>query len=162
MNPPYNNGLNGPYITKRLANDTNKQDNSYQSSLTKEQIIKKLDGYTRVESNKLHKVPLNTHIRYFVVNPKTNDKQFRLGGFLTKFGDNNEYIVLSNGKFSWSVQLANTIFYKKMSKDEMKEQIATEVEDDIRVKMEKLMKENKKLKDTIKEIKETTIKNKKK
>lgn len=154
--------MNPPFITKRLTNDKNYKapENTYQSTLTKEDIAKKLEGYSRVESNKLHKIPLNTHIRYFVMNPKTGEKQFRLGGYLTKIGDNNEYMVLSNGNFSWSVQYANTIFYKKMSNDEFKEQVVTEIEDDIKKKMEYLMKENKELKKVIKEIKDTTIKNK--
>jgi len=156
--------MNPPNITKRLSNDKNYKapDKTYQSTLTKEDITKKLDGYIRVEASKLYKVPLNTHIRYFVVNPKTNEKQFRLGGFLTKLGDNNEYIILSNGNYSWSVQLSNTIFYKKMSNNELKEHIVTEIDDEIKNKMDKLVKENKELKNIIKEIKETTIKNKKK
>ena len=154
--------MNPPFITKRLTNDKNYKapEVTYQSTLKKEDIAKKLEGYTRIESNKLHKIPLNTHIRYFVMNPKTGEKQFRLGGYLTKIGDNNEYMVLSNGNFSWSVQYANTIFYKKMSNDEFKEQVVTEIEDDIKRKMEYLMKENKELKKVIKEIKDTTIKNK--
>ncbi len=154
--------MNPPFITKRLSNDKSYKppEQTYQSTLSKEDIAKKLEGYTRVESNKLHKIPLNTHIRYFVMNPKTGEKQFRLGGYLTKIGDNNEYMVLSNGNFSWSVQYANTIFYKKMSNDEFKEQVVTEIEDDIKKKMEYLMKENKELKKVIKEIKDTTIKNK--
>ena len=156
--------MNPPFITKRLTNDKHYKapDITYQSSLTKEDIAKKLEGYTRVESNKLHKIPLNTHIRYFVMNPKTGEKQFRLGGYLTKIGDNNEYMVLSNGNFSWSAQFGNTIFYKKMSNDEFKEQVVTEIEDDIKKKMEYLMKQNKELKKVIKEIKDTTIKNKEK
>ena len=156
--------MNPTYITKRLTNDKSYKapDKTYQSTLTKEEIAKKLKDYTRVESNKLNKIPLNTHIRYFVMNPKTGEKQFRLGGYLTKIGDNNEYMVLSNGNYSWSVQYANTIFYKKMSNDEFKEQVITEIEDDIKKKMDNLMKENKELKKVIKEIKDTTIKNKEK
>lgn len=154
--------MNPPFITKRLTHDKSYKapEQTYQSTLSKEDISKKLEGYNRVESNKLNKVPLNTHIRYFVINPKTGEKQFRLGGYLTKIGDNNEYLVLSNGNFSWSVQFANTIFYKKMSTNEYKEQVVTEIEDDIKKKMEYLMKENKELKKVIKEIKDTTIKNK--
>jgi uncharacterized coiled-coil protein SlyX len=47
-----------------------------------------------------------------------------------------------------------------MSDDEFKEQVVTELEDDIKKKMEYLMKENKELKKVIKKIKDTTIKNK--
>jgi hypothetical protein len=154
--------MNPPFITKRLTYDKNYKppEKTYQSTLTNENIAKKLEGYTRVESKKIHSTPINTHIRYFVMNPKTGEKQFRLGGYLTKVGDNNEYIVLSNGNFSWSVQHANTIFYKKMSNDEFKEHVVTEIEDEIKKKMDHLIKENKELKKVIKEIKDTTIKNK--
>jgi PAS domain S-box-containing protein len=47
---------------------------------------------------------------------KTNKKQFRLGGFLTKI--EKDYIVLSNGSLSWSVQKKTSVFYQKMSLQE--------------------------------------------
>ncbi len=153
--------MNPPFVTRRVTRDNYKSDGaSYQSTLKKEDIAKKLEGYARVEANKLYKIPLNTHLRYFVVNPKTGEKQFRLGGYLSKIGDNNEYVVLNNGKVSWSVQHANTIFYKKLTNSEFKEQAITEIEDDIKKKMENLIEENKALKKVIKQIKTTTIKNK--
>jgi hypothetical protein len=153
-----------PNYTKRLSRDTNYKPTgkTYQSTLSKEDIAKKLDGYIRVESTKLFLVPLNTHLRYFTVNPKNNEKEFRLGGFITKFGDNNEYVVLSNGNFSWSVQIGNTIFYKKLKLEEYKEHIVSEVDDSIKKKIDILIKENKDLKSVIKEIRDTTIKNKEK
>lgn len=157
--------------TKRLSRDTGykPQEKTFQSTLSKEAIAKYLEGYIRIEATKITTVPLNTHIRYFSVNPKNNQKSFRLGGYITKCGDNSEYIVLSNGDKSWSVQIGNTIFYKKLKLDEYKEQIVSEVDDSIKKQMETLMKENKELqkenkefKKVIKEIKETTIKNKEK
>ena len=165
--------MNQPFInTKRLSRNilTGENNNStYQSKLTKKNIDKYLEGYIRIESNKITQLPLNTHIRYFVVNPKNNNKQFRLGGFITKIGDNNEYIIVSNGNFSWSVQLTNTIFYRKLKLDEYKEQICSEVDDSIKKKLDSLAKENKELKDVIKELKDvikeiknTTLQNKKK
>jgi len=154
--------MNPPFYTKRLSRDQSYKapEKTYQSTLSKEDISKKLEGYTRVEGNKIYQVQLNTHIRYFTVNPKNNQKEFRLGGYLTKIGDNNEYVVLSNGNFSWSVQISNTIFYKKLKLDEYKEQVVSEVDDSIKKKMDLLMRENKDLKKIIKEIKDTTIKNK--
>ena len=102
--------------TKRLSRDTTYKppEKTYQSSLSKEDIAKKLEGYKRIESNKINTIPLNTHLRYFTVNPKNNEKSFRLGGYLSKCGDNGEYIVLNNGDKSWSVQLGGSIFYKKL------------------------------------------------
>lgn len=156
--------MNPPFYTKRLSRDQNykQPEKTYQSTLSKEDIAKKLEGYTRIEGNKVPQIPLNTHLRYFTVNPKNNQKEFRLGGYLTKIGDNNEYAILSNGNFSWSVQFANTIFYKKLKLDEYKEQVVLEIDESIKKKMDILLKENKDLKKVIKEIKDTTIKNKNK
>ena len=154
--------MNPQTYTKRLSRDTTYKlpEQTYQSTLTTEEIAKKLDGYTRIESNKINSIPLNTHLRYFTVNPKNNQKQFRLGGYITKFGENGEYIILSNGEKSWSVQLGNTIFYKKQNLNEYKEQVVSEIDESIKKQMETLQKENKELKKVLKEIKETTLKNK--
>ncbi len=152
--------------TKRLSNEVNNKpkpnEKTYQASLTKEDIAKSLEDYVRVESNKMHLVPLNTHLRYFVINPKTGEKQFRLGGFLTKIDESNQYVVLSNGQYSWSVQLATSLFYKKLSPNEYKEHLQTEIDKNYESQMSKLIEENKKLKKMIEQIKETTIKEKEK
>ena len=146
-------------ITKRLSRDTayKPPDNTYQSSLSDVDISKKLEDYTRVKTSDIFKIPLQTHIRYFTINPKTGEKQFRLGGYLTKYGDNSEYIVCSNGTLSWSVQLSNSIIYKKLSIAELKENTKKHAIDDSKKEMANLIKENKELKKMIKEIKETTI-----
>ena len=142
-------------VTKRLSRDTTYKppDNTYQSSLSDADIAKKLEDYTRVKTSDIFKIPIGTHIRYFTISPKTGEKQFRLGGNLNKFGENGEYIVCSNGTYSWSVQLSNSIIYKKLSINELKEH----VKDDSKKEMADLMKENKELKKMIKEIKEATI-----
>jgi len=149
--------------TKRLSRDTNykSSDKTYQSTLSKEDIAKKLEDYVRVESNKVITLPLNTHLRYFTINPKTGEKSFRLGGYLTKVGDNNEYVILSNNQLSWSVQLSNSLFYKKLTQNEFKNHIQSEVEEDFKSQMEQLIKENKELKKIIKQIKVTTENSKK-
>lgn len=150
--------------TKRLSRDTSYKpsDKTYQSSLSTEDIAKKLQGYKRIESTKINTIPLNTHLRYFTVNPKNNEKSFRLGGFLSKYGDNDQYIVLNNGEKSWSVQLGGSIFYKKLDLNEYKEQVVSEVDESLKKQMDILIKENKKLKNAIKDIRDTTIKNKEK
>jgi len=170
-------------ITKRLSRDTTykKDTESYQSKLTDKEIAKKLEDYIKVEPEDVTKISLGTHIRYFTVNPKTGETQFRLGGTLTKCDEKNKYIVCSNGTFSWSVQLSNAIIYKKLSTNELKEYISVTdnekiIEKDkiiekkvdkikkIQDKMEELENENKELKTMLKKIKQTTIdaKNKKK
>ena len=138
-------------ITKRLSRDTtyNKTKKSYQDNLSPADIKQKLEEYTQVEEIK--KVPLNSHLRYFSFNPKTGKKQFRLGGFLTKI--DKEYVVLSNGSLSWSVQIKNTVFIQKLTFSELKEELTQKISSKYEKKIKKLMEENEKLKLTLKEVK---------
>jgi hypothetical protein len=146
-------------ITKRLSRDTayKSPENTYQSSLSDVDIAKKLEDYSRVKTSEIFKIPIGTHIRYFTINPKNGEKQFRLGGNLSKFGENGEYIICSNGTFSWSVQLSNSIIYKKLSISELKENTKQNTIDNSKKEMSELLKENKELKKMLKEIKDTTI-----
>jgi hypothetical protein len=159
-------------ITKRLSRDVSYKppEKTYQKSLSDIDIAKKLEDYIKVKSNDIFQIPLNTHVRYFSTNPKTGQKEFRLGGVITKFGDNGEYVVLSNGKLSWSVQIKNTIFYKKLTLNEIKEKVqndtilqvkSTDINKETK-NIEQILEENKKLKKMLKEIKETTIQSKSK
>ena len=70
------------YKTKRLSKDEGKSNNSYQNNLSPEEIKEKLEEYKKVDD--ITTVSLNAHLRYFIVNEKTGEKQFRLGGFLNK------------------------------------------------------------------------------
>jgi hypothetical protein len=151
--------MNPNNIKQRLTRDTNYKPtgDSYQSTLSIEEIDKKLNDYIKVDSSNIYKIPLNTHIRYFTINPKTGEKLFRLGGFLSKFGDNNEYIILANNNFTWPVQLSNSIIFKKLLPNELREKVESEVNHDVKKQMKKLIKENQALKDVIKQIKETTL-----
>ncbi len=144
------------FITKKISNDKNykKVGRSYQDNLTPDEIKKKLEDYKLVKD--IDDVSLNTHLRYFTFDEKTGKKYFRLGGFLTK--NEKEYIVLSNGQLSWSVQKNSSTFFQKLSNNEIKE----EVENKILKKYEKtilaLNEENTRLKNTIKSIKKTVKK----
>ena len=153
--------MNPPNITKRLSRDTTNKPTgtTYTQQLSEVEIQKKLEDYVRVKKEDVPSIPLNTHIRYFSINPKTGEKQFRMGGMLTKHDPNNQYIVCSNGTLSWSVQIANSIFYKKMTNNEYKEHIQTEVQDSVQDQLESLIKENRELKKVLKQIKDTTINN---
>ena len=58
----------------------------------------------------------------------TNKKKFRMGGMITKIDPLKRYIMLSNGHTqAWSVQIPNTIFYKKLTDEERKEEIKKEL-----------------------------------
>ena len=148
------------FKTKRLTNDVQKSTNSYQDKLSPEDIKEKLEEYKKVED--ITKVSLNAHLRYFTINEKTGDKQFRLGGFLNKLDNEKGYVVLSNGSLSWSVQIKNSIFFKKMSFQELKKEIVEEVGNVYMEEIKNLKDENKKLRDTLKEIKVETKLSKKK
>ena len=135
-------------LTKRISrNKYNSNDNkkTFQETLSNEQIKNYLNDYKIVDD--ISKVGISSHLRYFTLDPKTNKQLFRLGGFLNKFGDNGEYVVLSNGDLSWSVQIKNTSFYKKMTdkelKEELKQEIITETQESIINELDELKKEYK-------------------
>jgi predicted chitinase len=146
-------------LTKRLSRDTtyDKKKTTYQESLSKEEIQEKLEEYRPVED--ISTVALNTHLRYFTINPKTGEKQFRLGGFLAKIDLEKGYVILNNNSLSWSVQLQNTAFFQKMSFKELKEEIMEEAMEIAKKKygnpelIEKLTQENQELKHEIKKLK---------
>ena len=97
-------------VTKRLSRDTSytSKKKSYQSKLSPSEIKKKLEEYKQVDD--VTGLILGSHLRYFTFNKKTGEKQFRLGGFLTKIDKEKGYVILSNGQVSWSVQINSSIF----------------------------------------------------
>jgi len=147
------------YKTKRLKNDVTKTNNSYQNSLSPAEIKEKLEEYKKIED--ISTVSLNAHLRYFIIDEKTGEKQFRLGGFLTKIDKDKGYIVLSNGQFSWSVQISSSIFFKKMTFQELKEEVIVDVGKVYKDEISKLKNENKTLKQALKDIKTQAVQSKK-
>ena len=137
-------------ITKRLSRDSSytKSKKSYQESLSPDEIKQKLEEYKPVED--IRTVALNTHVRYFTIS-KTGEKQFRLGGFVTKIAP--EYVILANNNLSWSVQIKNTIFLAKMSFGDLKDEIVKKVSKKFDKELTELVEENKRLKDTLKQVK---------
>lgn len=137
-------------ITKRLSRDTSYQrpKKTYQDKLTPDEIEEKLEEYVKIED--INKVPLNSHIRYFTLNDKTGKKEFRLGGFLSNRDQSDKYVILSNGTISWSVQTLNSIFFKKMTIKELKQEYEE--------KIEQLETENNKLKKALLKYKKKTSK----
>ena len=138
-------------VTKRLSRDTSykKTTKTYQEKLSPDEIKKKLEEYKQVDDIK--EVPLNSHLRYFSINTKTGKKQFRLGGFLTKI--NKDYVILSNGSLSWSVQINSTVFFQKMTFSELKNELTEKISLKYEKKINKLIEENSILKRTLKDVK---------
>ena len=147
-------------VKKELINnfiDTNKKPNlkidnksddekevvkkTFTDSLTKDEINEKLEDYKLVDD--ISKIPLGTHLRYFT--EKNGIKLFRMGGNLKRNLDLPNFIILQNAVgVEWSVQIKNTIFYKKMSIKEIKDEYDSIIEE--------LHEKIKKLKTRIKEL----------
>ena len=113
-------------------NEDNEQDDkslgkkTFTDNLTKEEINEKLEDYKLVED--ISKVPLGTHLRYFV--EKNGTKLFRMGGNLKRNLDLPNFIVLQNAMgVEWTVQIKDTTFYKKMTIKEIKEEYDGIIED---------------------------------
>jgi hypothetical protein len=123
-----------------------------QDKMTEEEIDEKLADYLEVEDIK--KVPIGTHIRYFTLIPDAKGeikKAFRLGGQLHNKDNADKYIILSNGKVTWTVQMETSVLYRKMTIEEIKddyENVIKELEQEV----VQLKKDNKKLLKKIMEL----------
>ena len=107
----------------RLSKDNYKKPaNTVQDNLTIEDINILLEEYNEVDD--IHQLKTGVHVRYYtmVKSGRIEKKLFRMGGTIIKIDFEKKYMVLSNGKLSWSVQLNNkNKFYKKMTTDEIKD-----------------------------------------
>ena len=131
--------------TTRIGNDNYKKKSkkSAQAKMSPDDIKEKLKDYITVKN--IYKTPLKTHVRYFTIDKKTGKNVFRMGGFLNKVNDEKEYVILTNGKITWSVQVNNSQFWRKLSLEEIRQ----EYEEEIKI----LKKNNKILKEKLKKIK---------
>ena len=111
----------------------------------------KLKGYTEVKD--IDYVTVNTHVRYFVYDIEESKWKFRTGGLLKR--KHAKYVVLSNGKYTWSVQrevvtdstndIFETKFFKILTKAELSE-IALEKQQE---EIERLRAENRSLRNQV-------------
>lgn len=171
----YMSNSNSDSETKKLTRLSEvryrKTGNEVQSNLTQEDINLLLEEYEEV-NDVTTELKTGIHIRYYsLVKDKDKKKRgdfkklFRLGGTIIKIDPEFKYVVLTNGKLSWCVQLENTIIYKKMSIKDIKDFYENEldVKDDIikrkdkkigKLKeiVEQLLEENKVMKKYIKSL----------
>ncbi len=132
----------------KKSSKKNKSKNGYErpkttftDNLDKEDVEKKLEDYQKVDD--LTKVPLGTHLRYFT--KKDGELIFRMGGVLKINKDLPKFVILKNAVgVEWSVQVADTIFYKKMTIQEIKDEYENIIKE--------LNGKIKKLKDKIREL----------
>ena len=130
-----NNKKDSKKSSKKTSEDYDRPKKTFTDNLSKEDIEKKLEDYKKIDD--ISKVPLDTHLRYFT---KQKDGQlvFRMGGNLKINTKLPEYVILKNavGK-EWSVQVKDTIFFKKMSITEIKEEYE-KIIDELNVKIKTL------------------------
>jgi hypothetical protein len=133
----YNNGqqlqlmqqnvaLNG---TKRLSRqqDWKRPETTATEAINQDeaQMLSKLENYVEVDN--IDYVTINTHVRYVVFDTRVGKYLFRLGGLLAM--KHPTYVVLSNGKQSWSVpketefekQTKTTRFFRILNPFEMQQ-----------------------------------------
>lgn len=131
-----------------MDNKYKRPNKTFQDTLGSKEIKELLKDYKQIYD--ITTVPINSHIRYFIY--KDGEQKFRLGGNITKIDPIKGYIILSNGKTSWSVQIKNTIFFKKYDIDELRKEYEK--------KINKYKNKNKKLEESLQEIKKKLSKNK--
>ena len=131
---------------------------TYQEQLTDEAIEKLLEDYVEVEADKISQIPIKSHLRYYTLKEENGNikKLFRMGGQLVNKDHYEDYLMLSNGKNSWSVQTNSAIFYKKMKIEEIKEYYKDLLEE----KDKKIKKLQDKLQDKVQDKVQDKLKNK--
>ena len=111
---------------KRLSNDNyERPKQTMQDKMSDQEKAEKLRNYMKAES--IMDVDIGTHVRYF-----TNidgDMKYRSGGNLVKKDTQGRFVVLSNGRASWSVQTGSSIFYRELSIDDVREGHKREIQD---------------------------------
>ena len=80
-------------------------------------IKKKLLNYEQVPPNEIEELKEGIHLRYFTSSEDDpSNFKFRVGGFLLKV--HSTYLTLHNNKFSWNVKLKNSVFFRKLAKED--------------------------------------------
>jgi hypothetical protein len=140
--------------SKKITDDNYKRPaKTYTDRLDDDDIEDKLSDYVKVDD--IMTVNTHAHLRYFTLEldkkSGTMKRLFRMGGFLAKKDENKQYVVLTNGRMTWTVQIANTVFYRRLTVKEIKEEYEQEV-GKLQLVNKKLLKQNQKLKDKLKEL----------
>ena len=138
-----------------------KTGNEIQDNLTQDDINLLLEEYTEIEN--INELIIGQHIRYYIIkkdNKGNEHKLFRMGGNIIKIDIDKKYVVLSNKRITWSVQLDNTIIYKKMTSQDIKEFYENEL-DNKEIEIDKYKTSINKLKKLLKETLEDNEKLKK-
>jgi hypothetical protein len=102
---------------------------THTDKLSKEEISDLLDDYVEISISDIDDIKLGTHLRYIIINDD-NVYKFRLGGNLINKKGFPIYIILNNGKMSWSVQLNKNIkIFKRISIYDIKKIYINQIEE---------------------------------
>jgi hypothetical protein len=102
---------------------------TYTDKLSKEQVKELLVDYEQIKSlEQLKNIPSGTHLRYFEY--KDKELKFRTGGILTVTNGIPDYLILSSGKISWSVQVNKCIFFKRITIKQVREEFEKKIHSD--------------------------------
>ena len=88
-----------------------------------------LTGYKQVDD--INKVVPGTHVRNFTKEKGTNERKFRMGGFLSKIDEGAKYIVLYNGTYLSKENSEKALNY--LSKSEFSKGIRAAVPNEVLV-----------------------------
>lgn len=135
-----------PYVKRLNKDEYTRPKMTFTDKLTNDDIETLLEDYKQVDD--INKVPVGTHLRYFTV--KNGVKKFRTGGLLYNNVGLPKFVVLTNGNKSWSVQVKDTVFFKKMSITEIKEEY-DDIIDELEKKIAELEQKNNNLRNYIRE-----------
>ena len=130
LNPSKENKESSQKISNRIS-DTNykRPPLTYTDKLSKEQVKELLIDYEQIKSlDELKNIQTGTHLRYFEY--KDNELKFRTGGILTVKTGIPDYLILSSGKVSWSVQIKKCIFFKRITIKQVREEIEKKLKTD--------------------------------
>jgi hypothetical protein len=118
-------------MLKRISKDNYiKTGNELQENLTEDDIKILLEDYTEI--NEQNELKLGMHVRYYTIKVDkygNQTKLFRMGGNIIKIDNEYRYLILSNNYVSWSVQINNSIFYKKMTLQDIKNIYDTKIDE---------------------------------
>ncbi len=104
--------------------------------ITPDEIKDLLDGYKQVVL--FSELKPFYHVRYYHKDKKTGEVQFKMGGTIIKINVEKQYVILSSGSLSWSVQKEGTVFYQAVPLSEMR----AELEEKYKDEMQKITNDN--------------------
>lgn len=91
---------------------------TFTDGMTPEEIDESLQNYKQITHSDLYNIKLGTHFRYFKTD-SDGKRHFRLGGNIINISGLPDYVVFGNGKITWSVQVKGTLFFQKISVEDI-------------------------------------------